>query len=223
MAGDLQAATVSACQMIGQLGMGTSLVSSSAMEYPAGGIVSKVLSNDGGRAEVEELLSASKASVTQMLDDHRSVVEALRDALLEREELIGDEILAVIRGSQGTWRAARRAAGSTALVGSGTPVGATAVTLPDPVPAVGAARRSGVLGAAAAAAPEHHLDGVDGHPVALGPGQRQAVGAPGLDVEGQAAPLAHEVMVVGPDLRVVPGGAVGQPDLADLAHGRRAR
>jgi ATP-dependent Zn protease len=99
VASDLQAATLNACQMIGQLGMGNTLVSSSAMEYPAGGIVSKVLSTDGGRAEVEDLLAAAKASVNQMLDEHRSVVESLRDALLEREELIGDDILAVIRGS----------------------------------------------------------------------------------------------------------------------------
>jgi ATP-dependent Zn protease len=100
VAGDLQAATLSACQMVGLLGMGSTLVSSAAMEYPAGGIVSKVLSTDSGRGEVEELLAAAKASVTQMLGDHRNVVEALRDALLEREELIGDDILEVIRGSQ---------------------------------------------------------------------------------------------------------------------------
>jgi ATP-dependent Zn protease len=100
VASDLQAATLNACQMIGLLGMGNTLVSSAAMEYPAGGIVSKVLSNDGGRAEVEELLASSKASVTQMLDDYRNVVEALRDALLDRRELIGEEILEVIRGSQ---------------------------------------------------------------------------------------------------------------------------
>ena len=42
-----------ACQMVGQLGMGTTLISSAAMEYPAGGIVSKVLANDAGRDEVE--------------------------------------------------------------------------------------------------------------------------------------------------------------------------
>ncbi len=100
VASDLQAATVSACQMIGQLGMGTSLVSAAAMEYPAGGIVSKVLSTDEGRAEVEELLADAKASVTGMLETHRDVVEALRDALLDREELIGDEILAVIGTSE---------------------------------------------------------------------------------------------------------------------------
>jgi cell division protease FtsH len=100
VASDLQAATLNACQMIGLLGMGNTLVSSAAMEYPAGGIVSKVLSNDGARAEVEELLGSAKSSVAQMLDEHRNVVEALRDALLDRRELIGEEILEVIRGSQ---------------------------------------------------------------------------------------------------------------------------
>jgi cell division protease FtsH len=97
---DLQAATVNACQMIGLLGMGTTLISAAAMEHPAGGIVSKVLATDDGRAEVEDLLGAAKASVTEMLSEHRNVVEALRDALLEREELIGDDILEVIRSSQ---------------------------------------------------------------------------------------------------------------------------
>ena len=47
-------------------------------------------------AEVEALLDDSKSSVTRMLDEHRHVVEALRDALLVRSELIGDEILEVI-------------------------------------------------------------------------------------------------------------------------------
>ncbi len=98
VASDLQAATANACQMIGQLGMGSTLVSSSAIEQPAGGIVTKVLSTDGGRAEVEELLASSKASVRQLLEQNRKVVEALRDALLDHNELIGDEILSVIRG-----------------------------------------------------------------------------------------------------------------------------
>jgi cell division protease FtsH len=99
VASDLQAATLHACQMVGQLGMGKTLVSSAAMEYPAGGIVSKVLSNDGGREEVEELLAQAKESVTKMLEEHRHVVEALRDALLDRSELIGEDILEVIRGA----------------------------------------------------------------------------------------------------------------------------
>lgn len=99
VASDLQAATVNACQMVGLLGMGTTLVSSAAMEYPAGGIVSKVLSTDSGREEVESLLHASKESVTAMLGEHRHVIEALRDALLERNELVAEEIIEVIRFS----------------------------------------------------------------------------------------------------------------------------
>jgi hypothetical protein len=99
--------------------MGTTLVSSSAMEVPAGGIVSKVLANDGTRAEVEELLAASKASVTQMLDAHRHVVEALRDALLDRQELIGEEIVSVIRGSQPAAGQNVGAGVGSALAGSG--------------------------------------------------------------------------------------------------------
>jgi len=121
VASDLQAATTNACQMIGQLGMGNTLISSSAMEYPAGGIVSKVLANDGARAEVEELLTESKASVTRMLEEHRNVVEALRDALLDREELIGDDILQVIRESQPS--------GPGSVTGTGADAGAARPSL----------------------------------------------------------------------------------------------
>ena len=51
-----------------------------------------MLSTDGGRSEVEGVLAAAKESVAHMLEEHRNVVEALRDALLDREELIGDDI-----------------------------------------------------------------------------------------------------------------------------------
>ena len=98
---DLRAATVNACQMVGLLGMGNSLISVGAIEHAGGGLVGKVLSDEASRAEVEALLADSKQSVTRMLDDHRHVVEALRDALLVRAELIGEEILEVIRRSQG--------------------------------------------------------------------------------------------------------------------------
>ncbi len=100
VAGDLQAATTNACQMIGLLGMGESLISVAAIESMGGGLVGKVLADDSRRAEVEALLANSKASVTSMLEEHRQVVEDLRDALLVRHELIGDEILDVIRRSQ---------------------------------------------------------------------------------------------------------------------------
>jgi ATP-dependent Zn protease len=100
VAGDLQAATVNACQMVGLLGMGSSLISVAAIESAGGGLVGKVISDDARRVEVEELLADSKASVTRMLEEHRTVVEALRDALLVRHELVGDDILDVIRRAQ---------------------------------------------------------------------------------------------------------------------------
>lgn len=129
VASDLQAATLNACQMVGLLGMGKTLVSSAAMEYPAGGIVSKVLSTDAGRAEVEELLAGAKDSVTHMLEGHRNVVEALRDALLDREELIGDAILEVIRGSQSPALAADEQLRTGNL--GGARVGAARTALPE--------------------------------------------------------------------------------------------
>ena len=100
VASDLQAATVNACQMIGLLGMGDSLVSVAAIESMGGGLVGQVLADDNRRAEVEALLAESKASVTRMLEEHRRVVESLRDALLVRHELIGEDILDVIRRAQ---------------------------------------------------------------------------------------------------------------------------
>jgi ATP-dependent Zn protease len=100
VAGDLQAATVNACQMVGLLGMGSSLISVAAIESAGGGLVGKVLSDDTCRVEVEDLLADSKASVSRMLEEHRTVVEGLRDALLVRHELVGDDILDVIRRAQ---------------------------------------------------------------------------------------------------------------------------
>jgi cell division protease FtsH len=101
VAADLQAATNAACQMIGSLGMGSTLISAAALELPgASNIVSKVLSTDAGRAEVEELLGRAKDAARDMLESNRHVVEALRDALLERDELVGSEILEVIGGAR---------------------------------------------------------------------------------------------------------------------------
>jgi ATP-dependent Zn protease len=99
VASDLQAATISACQMVGSLGMGSTLISSSALDMP-GNIVTKVTSVDAGRDEVEQLLRGAKDKVRTMLEDNRNVIEALRDALLERDELVGKEILDVIASAK---------------------------------------------------------------------------------------------------------------------------
>ena len=63
-------------------------------------VVAKVLSDPDGRARTDRLLKEAKHAVKEQLDLHRPLVEALRDALLEREELIGEEILEVLRRAE---------------------------------------------------------------------------------------------------------------------------
>ena len=96
--GDLVGATGIAAQMVGALGMTDSLVSFMAMEEGLNerNVVAKVLSDPDGRARTDRLLKEAKLAVKEQLDLHRPLVEALRDALLEREELIGSEILEVL-------------------------------------------------------------------------------------------------------------------------------
>ena len=99
--GDLQAATSAAAQMVGSLGMGGSLVSYDAVATAGGAnIVAKVLASDQGREALERILEDAKATARRLLETNRHLVEALRDALLEREELVGDEILDVLRDAE---------------------------------------------------------------------------------------------------------------------------
>jgi ATP-dependent Zn protease len=96
---DLSAATSVAAQMVGSFGMGRSLISYDAVDngmHMSPNIVAKVLSNDDTRTEVEELLRDQREEVTALLAKNLDLVEALRDALQEQEELMGDEILRVL-------------------------------------------------------------------------------------------------------------------------------
>jgi ATP-dependent Zn protease len=96
-ASDLEAATRLAALMVGAYGMAGSLVSLAAAGGPPGAdLVAKVLSDDTGRAALERILGDAKVAVRSLLDANRPVVEALRDALLVRSELVGDEIAAAI-------------------------------------------------------------------------------------------------------------------------------
>ena len=95
---DLTEATKIAATMVGALGMGGSLLSLSN-GMPGDDLVMKVLDDDRSREATEAILDEAKANVTQMLQRHRAIHSALRDALLEREELVGDEILDVIRAA----------------------------------------------------------------------------------------------------------------------------
>ena len=95
-ASDLQAATTLAAQMVGSFGMAGSLVSFDAIaEGPIGSknLVGKVLADSQGKARVEEILTEQKERVTKLLEENRDVVIGLRDSLIARDELVGDEIM----------------------------------------------------------------------------------------------------------------------------------
>ncbi len=95
-ASDLQQATTLAAQMVGSFGMAGSLVSFDAIaEGPIGSknLVGKVLADSQGKARVEEILTDQKERVTKLLEENRDVVIGLRDSLIARDELVGDEIM----------------------------------------------------------------------------------------------------------------------------------
>ena len=102
-ASDLLYATNVAAEMVGSSGMTGSLVSFRAIQSGAFGdtnIVGRVLGDGEGRASVERILSEQKSAVTGLLTANRHLVEALRDALLERNELIGHEITDVLAAAE---------------------------------------------------------------------------------------------------------------------------
>jgi cell division protease FtsH len=96
---DLASATEVAALMVGALGMGSSLISYEAVAEglaSRSNLVGKVLSDRDAKTGVESLLDAQKEKIRGVLEDNRDLVEALRDALIARDELVGEEIVQVI-------------------------------------------------------------------------------------------------------------------------------
>ena len=101
--GDLQYATTVAAQMVGAAGMVDTLVSFAAVQGSAfsdSNLVGRVLGDTQGRAMVEDLLQRQKVSVRGLMGANRHLVAALRDALIERHELIGHEITDVLEAAR---------------------------------------------------------------------------------------------------------------------------
>ncbi len=97
-ASDLTAATRTAAQMVGAAGMTGSLVSFAA----TGATSSRRCSRTARRAGRSRSCSTRRASGRSwLLSRNRNLVEALRDALLERHELVGDEITDVLLAASG--------------------------------------------------------------------------------------------------------------------------
>jgi cell division protease FtsH len=127
-AGDLLYATNVAAQMVGAAGMTDTLISYSAIQGSAlsdTNIVGRVLGDSEGRERVERILQEQKTFTRALLDENRHLVEALRDALVDRHELIGREITDLLTEAS----RARRAReidlrdGSGLVSAFGTPVG----------------------------------------------------------------------------------------------------
>ncbi len=101
--GDLLYATNVAAQMVGAAGMVDTLVSYAAIQgstFSDSNLVGRVLGDGEGRRMVEDLLQQQKRVVRELMTANRHLVEALRDALIERHELIGPQISAVLRAAQ---------------------------------------------------------------------------------------------------------------------------
>jgi cell division protease FtsH len=81
-----------------------------------------------GRARVEKILQEQKAHTKALLSENRHLVEALRDALLERHELIGREITDILieasraNGSIDLRDHATATGGAATLVSPATPL-----------------------------------------------------------------------------------------------------
>jgi ATP-dependent Zn protease len=88
--------------MVGAFGMAGSLISYEAVvDGPVSmrNLAGKVLGDQAGKQRVEELLAAQKQRAMAILEANRDALEALRDSLQERDELVGDEITKVIRSA----------------------------------------------------------------------------------------------------------------------------
>jgi cell division protease FtsH len=102
-AGDLLYATNVAAQMVGATGMAGSLISYAAVNgsmFSDTNLVGRVLGDADGRRRVEELLQDQKAVVKDALRDNRHLVAALRDALIEHNELVGHEITDILEAAK---------------------------------------------------------------------------------------------------------------------------
>jgi hypothetical protein len=95
---DVRRVTVAAIAR--EAGMAQTLVSYSAVNGTMGNLVAQVLSDRQGRELVEQVLRQAKERARGVLAANRDLVAALRDALMERHELIGSEITQVLEAAR---------------------------------------------------------------------------------------------------------------------------
>ena len=97
---DLSSATITACQMIGALGMGESLLSlDAAQSMFSGNLVDKVLADAASRAAANQLLAEAKAHVHSLLAARRAPLRKAAQALLDRDEITGMQLTQILAGA----------------------------------------------------------------------------------------------------------------------------
>lgn len=100
VANDLHTATTIAAELVGMLGASDSLLSlDAAQTTPNGNLVAKVFQDTTARAKADELMNAAADRAACAVLEHRRALLALADALVEQDELSGDEVHIIVAGA----------------------------------------------------------------------------------------------------------------------------
>ena len=99
---DLRNATIICAQMVAYYGMGKSLVSAAAVPPTMWGndALAELLKPGPLREEIEAILERARRDVTTLLKSKAHVVEAIRDVLVDQEQMTGDEFAALMDSLQ---------------------------------------------------------------------------------------------------------------------------
>jgi ATP-dependent Zn protease len=94
VSGDLRQATWAAATMVGLFGMGNELYSFGTIpdELTGGSSIGALLRDSEVREEANKILLKARTEIEELLREKSEIVEGVRDALLEREEIVGEEI-----------------------------------------------------------------------------------------------------------------------------------
>ena len=94
VSGDLRQATWAAATMVGLFGMGDELYSFGTIpdELAGGSSIGALLRDSEVREEANKILLKARTEIEELLRKKSEIVEGVRDALLEREEIVGEEI-----------------------------------------------------------------------------------------------------------------------------------
>jgi ATP-dependent Zn protease len=93
VSGDLKQATWAAATMVGLFGMGDELYSFGTIPNElTGSSISSLLRDKEVREEANKILLDARQEIEDLLREKGEIVEGVRDVLLEREEIVGEEI-----------------------------------------------------------------------------------------------------------------------------------